>query len=35
MERGATVQRGSLSELAARPATDFVREFAGPPVHRP
>jgi molybdate transport system ATP-binding protein len=29
MEAGAVVQRGPLPELAARPATDFVRRFAG------
>jgi molybdate transport system ATP-binding protein len=29
MEAGAVVQRGALSELAARPATEFVRRFAG------
>jgi molybdate transport system ATP-binding protein len=27
MEGGAIVQRGRLAELAARPATDFVRQF--------
>ncbi|HZL19779.1 MAG TPA: ABC transporter ATP-binding protein [Polyangia bacterium] len=27
MERGAIAQRGRLADLAARPATDFVREF--------
>jgi molybdate transport system ATP-binding protein len=28
LERGAIVQRGTLDELAARPATAFVRQFA-------
>jgi molybdate transport system ATP-binding protein len=29
LERGATVQRGHLRELAAHPETDFVRQFLG------
>ena len=29
IERGATVQRGPLSELAAHPQTEFVRQFMG------
>jgi molybdate transport system ATP-binding protein len=31
IERGSTVQRGRPSDLAAHPATDFVRQFAGRP----
>jgi molybdate transport system ATP-binding protein len=29
IEQGSTVQRGSMSDLAAHPATDFVRQFVG------
>lgn len=29
LERGSAVQRGRLGELAARPQTDFVRQFLG------
>ena len=29
LERGSTVQRGHLSDLAAHPRTDFVRQFVG------
>jgi molybdate transport system ATP-binding protein len=29
IERGSTVQRGRLADLAAHPETDFVRQFVG------
>jgi molybdate transport system ATP-binding protein len=32
IERGSTVQRGRLSDLAAHPETDFVRQFVGRPI---
>jgi molybdate transport system ATP-binding protein len=32
IERGASVQRGRMSELAAHPETDFVRQFVGRPI---